>query len=294
MEDTMYCCRIKDVSQNHDVAIEFLSALIDDVSSWVDHETGVATHIIYAKNDEDARTWRQRIIAKLETWKEFGVHFESVEIMTLKREDWRDVWKKHFDVVRVSSRLVVKPSWRDFQPAKDDVVVEIDPGMSFGTGGHPTTRFCLRMIDETAALNGAGAFLDVGCGSGILTIAAAKLGFAPLTAIDNDPAAVNVAAENLSANGISPEIPRVTPEGPIALLKENQRYDLIAANILAPVLMELGDSLVGLLARNGRLILSGILVEEYDAVAKAFERRGCRSEKECEDGDWKSGLLVKT
>lgn len=196
-----------------------------------------------------------------------GLVPELAEVVPVRQEDWAEGWKQHFGAVRLGRRLVVKPTWEAFAADPDDVIVELDPGMAFGTGTHGTTRLCLEAL---AALFDSPSpplsVLDVGTGSGILAIAAAALGAQRVLACDIDPEACRVAAENARHNGVSDRM-EVTGR-PLAQLAG--KFDLVLANILAEENIRLAGELVGRLAPGGALVLSGILREKEEAVAAAF------------------------
>lgn len=189
------------------------------------------------------------------------------EVREVRNEDWAEGWKQHFSAVRIGPRLVIKPTWEAFAAAPDDVVVNLDPGMAFGTGTHGTTRLCLEAL--------AGLFeqqpapqrvLDVGTGSGILAIAAAALGAQRVLACDIEEEACRTAAENARLNGVGERV-EVTGR-PLEDLEGG--FQVVLANILAEENIRLAPELVDRLAPGGALILSGILREKESLVAEAF------------------------
>jgi len=185
-------------------------------------------------------------------------------------EDWAESWKAFFAPLRIGRRIVVKPSWREAETRPGDLVIELDPGMAFGTGTHPTTRLTLELLERH--LRPGASFLDVGTGSGILLIAAAKLGAGRLAGCDRDGMAVRVARDNLARNGIDPRR--------VALLQADLaggfrgRFDLVAANILEPAVIALLDHLPRLLAPGGCLIASGILAENRPEFGVRLQQTG--------------------
>jgi len=198
------------------------------------------------------------------------------KIAELGQQDWAEDWKQHFTTTHIGSRLVIKPSWEQYSPRAEDVVITIDPGMAFGTGTHGTTHLCLEHLaaffDEVNPGDGGGSVpqrvLDVGTGSGILALAAAALGAQEVVACDIDLQACETARENIAKNGYSDEI-TVT-----STLLEGLGYhfDIILANILAEENVRLAAPLVERLADCGTLILSGILDEKVALVTRAFSR----------------------
>lgn len=188
------------------------------------------------------------------------------ELYEVRNEDWAEGWKQHFSAVRIGRQLVIKPSWEAFAAAPDDVVVDLDPGMAFGTGTHGTTRLCLEAVAELCAERVPRRVLDVGTGSGILAIAAAALGAGTVLACDIDADAVRIAGENAAQNGVLDRIELTT--APLEVLPGD--FDLVLANILAEENIRLGAELVKRLAPGGVLVLSGILIEKEELVVSAF------------------------
>jgi ribosomal protein L11 methyltransferase len=217
-----------------------------------------------------------------------------MERLNIKREDWSEVWKKYFKVMQISEHLVIKPSWLEHQPEPGQLILEIDPGMSFGTGQHATTAFCLRMLDKLAHRESKPAtesFLDAGCGSGILSIAAAKLGYAPITAFDYDPDAVRVAAENFEINGLADDAIALSVEDVTEY--EASDYDVVAANILGHILRANCRRIVSYVRPGGYLMLAGILREEFAVLAADFEAVGVKLLESASEKEWTGGLFVR-
>ncbi len=204
-----------------------------------------------------------------------GFHFRKPGVSLIREEDWANNWKEHFKPARIGTRLVIKPTWEEFAAKEGDVIIELDPGMAFGTGTHPTTRLCLesmeRLFSQTPP-SGIGKrtvpaeVLDVGTGSGVLAIAAAKLGAGRVVALDIDPEAVVVARENLAQNRIGSSVTvSSTP-----LTEVSGSYEIVLANILAEELVRLGRELFERVRPHGFLILSGILTEKEGVVLDGF------------------------
>ena len=212
------------------------------------------------------------------------------ETESLPREDWAESWKKFFRVVRVSPRVTVRPPWESAEPDRPDgVVVCIEPGMSFGTGLHGTTQTCLRFIESLQGEVPDASLLDLGCGSGILSIAARKLGFKRVRGVDYDAAAVRVAAENARDNGVLDvgfSLCDVTAD-------RIPEADVVIANIIAPVLAAAAPRIARAVSRapGAALVLSGILETQYPAVRAAYEAQGFAEESALASGEWKSGLF---
>jgi len=179
-------------------------------------------------------------------------------------DDWATAWKEYFHVTRIGQRLVIRPSWEPVEPWPEEVVLTIDPGAAFGSGIHETTRLVLREIDRR--VRGGERILDVGCGSGILSIAALLLGASKARAVDVDPLAIEVSRENARANRVSSRLEVSTT--PIERLRGS--YDLVLANIQAPILAEMAGALRARLAPGGCLVLSGVLLGQQDALCPHF------------------------
>lgn len=199
-----------------------------------------------------------------------GFVYAPPVVTIIKNEDWANNWKVHFKPVRIGKRLVIKPTWEEYQEAEGDLVIRIDPGMAFGTGAHPTTKMCLESL-ERIAFDACGGklpnpVLDVGTGSGVLSIAAALLGATEITAVDIDPEAVRVTRENLELNGVADLVAASTTD----LSRLPEGFAVVVANILAEELVRLSDQLISRVAPGGWLILSGILTEKEEFVRAGF------------------------
>lgn len=202
-------------------------------------------------------------------------------------EDWANSWKKYYEVMSISPRVVICPSWESYQTKEGEVVVSLDPGSAFGTGTHETTSMCAEVIDRIIAPE--DSVLDLGCGSGILSIIAAKLGAASVEAIDIDRLAVDVARENCERNNV--DVDCYTGE-----LKDAKRkdYSLIIANIVADVLVSLAPDVSGYLAPGGHFLISGIIDSKKDRVIEACEKAGLIMEASHQKGDWHAYLFART
>jgi ribosomal protein L11 methyltransferase len=207
---------------------------------------------------------------------------------TLSQEDWIEAWKAHFSPKRVGERLVIKPSWQNYEARDGDVVIEIDPGMAFGTGLHPTTRLCLRELERR--IRPGMEVLDLGTGSGIQAIAAAKLGAARVLALDTDPEAVKAAQAHVLTNGLSAVV--AVERGTIPHPSAQRPFDLVVANITAGVIGELAQNLMAALKPQGVLIAGGILADREGEVRARLARAGGRIIQRRAQGDWRT-LVVE-
>ncbi len=200
---------------------------------------------------------------------------------TIVESDWTELWKDQLDVLRVGKRIVIQPSWRDYSPEPEDIVVELDPGMAFGTGLHPTTQLCLIALEEM--VRPGLTVLDLGTGSGILAIAAAKLGADKVLGVDNDAEAVRAARHNVKANRVAANV-RVE-QGSLA--KVSGCYNLVVVNILARVIKEMArKGLVEHVCPGGMVIASGIVEEQEADVGAALEQGGFTLLGRRQQEDW--------
>lgn len=266
-----------------DVLLELLDADAFTPTVWEDIETHATRLDVFLEEAAQADAVEAAIRS--------AATLAGVEA-TLTREslpaaDWAEAWKRFFHVERVSDRVTIRPSWEPYTPRSGEAVVTLDPGMSFGTGRHPTTRACLQLLDGVATGNLARPVLDMGCGSGILSIAARKLGFIHVRGFDYDPDAVTVARENAALNGT--EIPFEVRD----LADNLDQGAVVLANILGPVLIEHAAEVACAVLPGGCLIASGILDTLYPEVRVAFESQGLHEERSILIGEWRSGLFAK-
>jgi ribosomal protein L11 methyltransferase len=212
----------------------------------------------------------------------------EVTARDVAEEDWAEAWKEYFHVEHYGKRIVVVPSWREYEAQPEESVLRLDPGMAFGTGQHETTRMCLEAL-ERSVVPGARV-VDVGCGSGILAIAAAKLGARDVYAVDVDPNCVRVTRENAQINGVDGVV-RVAAGSLDASWPFADdlagRCDLVVANIIARVIIELAPAAVGALRPGGRLVVSGIIGEREVETRTALEAAGARIESTRAMEDWR-------
>lgn len=234
----------------------------------------------------------------------------ELQVRQLEEEDWANAWKAHYPIRRIGERFVIVPSWLAYTAEPGDLILNLDPGMAFGTGLHPTTQLCLVLLERYVQPN--ARTLDLGCGSGILAIAAAKAGAQPVLAIDNDPIAVQATEENVERNEVTALITTVEgslgpgaqlghwlgsdwaikqrnagprTEGPVAF-EPDAEFDLIVANILANVHVLLAPYLERALKPGGLLVTSGIIADRETDVVAAFEAAGLQPIERMQEGDW--------
>ncbi len=265
----------------------------------------VRTYVPLDERAEEARAQLEQGLWALGLLRPVG----ELRVTRIEEEDWANAWKAHYPIRRVGRRFVIVPSWLTYDPQLDDLILNLDPGMAFGTGLHPTTRLCLELL-ERYAQPGMRA-MDLGCGSGILAIGAAKLGAQPVLALDNDPIAVAATIENVQRNGVESVVttvegslgPGATMEhwlgsdwalkqrqalpsgGPIAYEPEGE-FDVIVANILANVHVLLAPHLAKALKPGGLLLTSGIIADREADVIAAFDAAGLTQVERLQEGDW--------
>jgi ribosomal protein L11 methyltransferase len=216
-----------------------------------------------------------------------GVKTE-ITVSEIPDEDWKLSYRRHFKTEVISPRLTVRPPWEPM-PETAGAVVTLDPGMAFGTGKHETTRACLEYIDELSPAAGgdASSMLDMGSGSGILSIAAAKLGYTRVRGFDVDQEAVDASKENAALNAVEVEYVKYALGGVVK--REWEGADLVVANILGPLLIRFADEIVP--AAKSKLVISGILTEIYPEVLDAYVKRGFTEISRKTLGEWTTGLL---
>ena len=245
----------------------------------------------------DARAIREAIAVAdraLGHLQAFGLR-EIGELTTavVHESDWATAWRRHVRVMRIGRRIVIRPTWRRHRRMPEDVVIAMDPGMAFGTGLHPTTRLCLAgierwsdegLLERGAARDGRARLLDVGCGSGILAIAAGLLGASELVGVDTDPIAVDAMLANARRNRIRRRVRAWVGSVPTAA----GPFDLVAANLVASVLIVMAPALHEELRPGGRLLASGIFVDREGSVRSALAAAGFSIVRRDGEGDWVS------
>lgn len=236
----------------------------------------------YLPKGKEADEKIERLEGRLTDLAGEGVFRFRIQRAEIDEEDWAESWKVFFWPEKIGNRIVIKPTWREYEKNEGDLVLEMDPGMAFGTGTHPTTSLCIRMIEKY--VRPGDSVLDVGTGSGILLLAAGALGAGRLVGVDHDPVALGVAGENLGRNGFSPDTYELLP-GNLAE-KVQEPFDLVAANILAEVVVELIPDIRRVLKPSGILILSGIIEEKMPQVLAALEREKFFSLENIVDRGW--------
>jgi ribosomal protein L11 methyltransferase len=289
---TVVSCAIAE--EHVDALFELLDSDVFTPTAWFDVETQVCRVDVFLEDAAQAESVSKALMQAAEL---AGLPVLKPELSTLARADWAEAWKRFFHVEKISDRVVVRPSWEKYDAKPGEVVITLDPGLSFGTGKHATTQGCLRFLDQLAAADADRTVLDMGCGSGILAIGAALLGFKDVRGFDNDPDCKRVSDENAAINHVS--IPFTIDDLSHAYPPAN----IVVANILAHVLIQFAKPIVASLSpfshtlqgvrKSPSLILSGILVEQYPDVKAAYEAQGLQEVDSIRIENWRTGLFKR-
>ncbi len=283
-----------------DAVAELLFGLCGSAGSiYTDAATRRTTVAVFCERPPaDFAAKRALLLEGLHHIKACGLDIGStrVRVQKLSRQNWAESWKRHFKPIEIGQALLIKPSWSKRLPRAGQAIVVLDPGLSFGTGQHATTEFCLRELvrhrerRQRDRHTGRCAVLDVGTGSGILAIAAAKLGFRPVRAFDFDPEAVRVARDNARANGVESHIEFTRAD--LTKLPRQLRgsCDVVCANLISTLLITQCRTITGLVNPGGWLALAGILKSEFHGVQTAYESLGLRLVRSKVEKEWRSGL----
>ena len=214
--------------------------------------------------------------------------FFKIETTTIKDSDWENSWKDYFDILNIGEKFVIVPTWREYENEENKYVINIDPGMAFGTGGHETTSLCIKNLEKYVKPH--DNIIDVGCGSGILSIAASYLTDGEIKAVDLDKLAVDVSHENFALNNLEN---RIAVEEASLLTKETKKYNVIVANILAHIIELMLDDAYKLLEDGGYYITSGIIKDKKDELLEKMLERGFKLVEETSDNEWYSFVVTK-
>ena len=285
-------------------------------ATYTDLETGITTITAYLPKKPDWTATHKVLKSGLARIKSCGLSIGAgmASLEKVRRENWAESWKRHFQPLVIGSSLLVKPSWSKRRAKKNQAVVILDPGLSFGTGQHPTTGFCLRQVAACAPKLQAPnskfqkrtnaspstlgprlstpSFLDIGTGSGILAIAAAKLDYAPVEAFDFDPEAVTVALANARRNQVSGKLQIRKADVTRLPMRSKQKYSLVCANLISNLLISEQPRILTTLSPHGVLVLAGILQTEFDRVQNSFEKAGLKLLTACTEKEWRSGAFA--
>lgn len=232
---------------------------------------------------------KQAIVKRFEeTFAEREDIVYTIDFYDFEEEDYQNSWKKYFYTQKISERFVVKPTWREYEPQEDELVIEIDPGRAFGTGTHPTTSLCIKLMEEN--IKEGNTVIDVGTGSGILMVAAEKLGAGKIVGTDIDPMAVEVAEENLLLNKVDMEKAKAYA-GDLVTVVQDEKFDVVVANILADVLLILLKDISRVVKKDGLVIFSGIIEDKLEGMKRAVEEVGLEILEVKADKEWRAMLM---
>lgn len=237
----------------------------------------------YFSSEEDINEKISEIEKRLDYVKSLELDTGTLEIFKkeVKQENWENEWKKYFNVQKVSDSIVIKPSWEKYTPKTGEKIIDIDPGMAFGTGTHETTRMCINAIEKY--MNKGDSLIDIGCGSGILSIAAVHLGAKKVIAVDLDKLAVKVSKENVDLNGFSNTID--VRYGDLTDVID-EKADVIVANIIADIIAKLSENIADFMKDGGYFISSGIINDKKDFVISKLKENNFDIIEENNDGEW--------
>ncbi len=282
--------------QAEDAVVELLTRIFQTpATSYFSERTKRSTVSVYLEKRSGINKALRLLAPSLLLLKEEDILFRipKPRILPLKAQDWAESWKRHFKPFLAAKTFFVKPSWISRQPPRNVLEIVLDPGLSFGTGHHPTTRFCLDQIARIAKTRSTCSVIDFGSGSGILAIAAAKLGCHPIRAIDFDPVAVSVARNNAETNGVADRILFARADLTQVRFPPKRPYDLVCANLLADLLEANADRIAAFVAPGGSALAAGILNSQFQTVQRAFEKQGLCLEKHVTQREWTSGTFSK-
>lgn len=283
-------------SECEDAVSESLARIFNcPASTHTDSRNGRTTVSVFTEAKPIAllkqRFQLKQTLAQLKT---FGLAIGPgrIRVEEIRRENWGESWKRHFKPIEIGDALLVKPSWIKRRARSGQAVVVLDPGLSFGTGQHPTTSFCLRELVRRRKPGASQSFLDIGTGSGILAVAAVKLGYAPVHAFDFDPESVRVARANARVNRVERKL-RITRQNLTRLpLASSKLYDIVCGNLISTLLIAERERMVRRLKPNGMLVVAGILNSEFSQVRAVFEPLGLRLVASKREKEWASGTFL--
>jgi len=288
MSNVLKFCEFTSAIDLSDMIGELLGALPYQYCINDDLERKITSYRLYYESEAEGKELIETLRENIDQWHDIGVNCSEIQYGSIKNEDWKEVWKKHFKIQRITSNFVIKASWLEYAKKSNEKVIEIDPGMSFGTGSHETTQFCLKMIERLSGL-GYRSFLDAGCGSGILAIGAAMFGFDTVYAFDYDRESVESTHENIKRNKIDQKVKIDTAD--IVYYEPGRKFDIVMANIISGILIENKEKLMSWVNPEGCLVISGILKDEYPKVKAEFTGNGFVEIYSGTEKEWTGGVF---
>ena len=296
--ETIWKASVVTTVEAEDAVAELLAAhFAPSPSSYTDVETGNTTVSAYASTrPKHIASIKRTLRSGLNDIQGCGLNLgpATVTIQKLPRKNWAESWKSHFKPIEIGQRLLVKPSWIRRKPKRGQEVIVLDPGLSFGTGQHPTTEFCLRELVKRRNEPHSQSLLDIGTGSGILAIGAAKLGYTPIHAFDYDPQSVIVAKENARTNRVAHQLKLTRADLTKLSRQSTKQYDVVCANLLANILITERERIMARVKPGGTLVIAGILQREFSDVQHAYENSGWRLIASKSQKEWRSGTFVRS
>ncbi len=262
---------------------------------YTNEETLITTVTVYGSGRAIRSPHRRAaLVAGLRTIRAEGLPVGpgKISLKKVRQQDWAHSWKRHFKPLEIGPALLIKPSWSQRRVKPGQAVVILDPGLSFGTGQHATTSFCLRQIGARRNREHTQSLLDIGCGSGILSLAAAKLGYQPVHAFDFDPEALRVARANARDNHATRQVQLRQQDLTRLPAVSAVRYDLVCANLIYDLLLAEQKRILARLKPEGALILAGILATQFPLVKAAYVRAGMKLVASCHEKEWQSGAFI--
>jgi ribosomal protein L11 methyltransferase len=282
--------------ESQDAVAELLARLLDaSPVCYNNFETGTATVSVFLqKKPSDPKAIRAEITAGLASIRRcrLDTGAAAVSFSRVKPEDWSESWKRHFQPISIGSRLRIQTSWHPKRRRLGQSIIILDPGLTFGTGHHPTTSYCLRQLVRMRRKSQTHSLLDIGTGSGILAIAAAAIGYRPVNAFDFDPVSVRAARANAEANQLSGKIRIASRDLSKLGLTSRQKFSVVCANLMADLLIAQRRRILARMAPGGFLIVAGILQHEFQMVTTACESDGLRLISAKSQKGWRSGVFA--
>ncbi len=260
-------------------------------SAYVDEDTKVATVTVFLKKRvPEVRKLEPALLAGLDSLRALRLNLGEARIVIQRvpKEDWAESWKKFFKNIEIGRALLIKPSWSKRKAYKNQAVVVLDPGLSFGTGQHPTTHFCLEQLVALRA--SSKSILDMGTGTGILAIAAAKLGYPLVRGFDFDPVAVRIAKANAKRNRVDEKL-SFTRQDITKASSKGTAYDVVCANLMADLLVQEREKISRRVKPAGHLVLAGILSTQFERVQEAYAKLGFHLVDDRVLNEWRSGMF---
>ena len=295
---TLWKCSIATSSEAEDAVAELVGSVFNLPTAISQNtQTGRTLVSVFCPRATYINAERRRdLAAGLKRIRHSGLQLGSgrVSVRQVKSEDWANSWKRHFKPWSAGRALLVKPSWSKLRPRQGQAVLVLDPGLSFGTGQHPTTRFCLKQLVRKRRSDQEQSLLDIGTGSGILAIGAALLGYQPVIGFDFDPDAVRIAKANARVNHMEGRVALSQADLTQQPVRPDRRFDVVCANLMHDLLIAERRRILNRVKTGATLILAGILREQFPAVEKAFAAEGWVLSRGRSEGEWRSGMFLES